>query len=65
MQLNRRAFLSSFAAAPFIGRIGLSATTSMSSRERVDRALAGREVDRTPFSFWHHFGLQKDTTEGG
>ncbi|MGO8786692.1 MAG: uroporphyrinogen decarboxylase family protein [Terriglobia bacterium] len=32
----------------------------MSSRERVDRALEGRDVDRTPFSFWHHFGLQKE-----
>jgi len=35
----------------------------MSSRERVDRALEGREVDRTPFSFWHHFGLQKEPPE--
>jgi len=28
---------------------------SMSSKERVDRALKGQDVDRTPFSFWHHF----------
>ena len=35
----------------------------MSSRERVTRALEGREVDRTPFSFWHHFGLQKEPPE--
>jgi len=30
---------------------------TLSYKERVDRALAGREVDRPPFSFWHHFGL--------
>lgn len=28
---------------------------SLSSKERVDRALQGEDVDRTPFSFWHHF----------
>src|ERR1700691_4961110 len=28
---------------------------SMTSKERVDRALKGEDVDRTPFSFWHHF----------
>ena len=27
----------------------------MSSTERVDRALKGEDVDRAPFSFWHHF----------
>jgi uroporphyrinogen decarboxylase len=26
--------------------------------ERVTRALKGDEVDRPPFSFWYHFGLQ-------
>jgi uroporphyrinogen decarboxylase len=26
--------------------------------ERVTRALEGEEVDRPPFSFWYHFGLQ-------
>jgi uroporphyrinogen decarboxylase len=26
--------------------------------ERVTRALDGEEVDRPPFSFWYHFGLQ-------
>jgi uroporphyrinogen decarboxylase len=26
--------------------------------ERVTRALKGEEVDRPPFSFWYHFGLQ-------
>lgn len=27
----------------------------MSSKERVDRALQGQDVDRSPFSFWYHF----------
>jgi uroporphyrinogen decarboxylase len=26
--------------------------------ERVTRALRGEDVDRPPFSFWYHFGLQ-------
>src|SRR5262245_52122852 len=26
--------------------------------ERVTRALRGQDVDRPPFSFWYHFGLQ-------
>ncbi|MGI8988859.1 MAG: uroporphyrinogen decarboxylase family protein [Bryobacteraceae bacterium] len=30
----------------------------MSSAERVERALKGSDVDRVPFSFWHHFGDQ-------
>ncbi|MEO5819583.1 MAG: uroporphyrinogen decarboxylase family protein, partial [Vicinamibacteraceae bacterium] len=30
------------------------------ARERVNRALAGRDVDRLPISLWHHFGLEKD-----
>ena len=28
---------------------------ALSSKERIDRALKGEDVDRTPFSFWHHF----------
>jgi len=40
-----------FAAAP--------ATASLTSKERVDRALAGRDLDRPPFTLWHHFGLEK------
>lgn len=30
----------------------------MNKIERVTAALAGAEVDRPPFSFWYHFGLQ-------
>jgi len=37
---------------------------AMSSTERVDRALKGEDVDRTPFSFWHHFLDADKTAEG-
>ena len=30
----------------------------MNKIERVERALNGEEVDRPPFGFWYHFGLQ-------
>lgn len=30
----------------------------MRPRERVDAALAGRDVDRPPFTLWYHFGLE-------
>jgi uroporphyrinogen decarboxylase len=50
--LSRRDFLAAAAAASAIPPL------KMTSRERVDRALKGEEVDRTPFSFWYHFGLQ-------
>ncbi len=54
---SRRAFFLSSAAA-----FGLRGAAQLTSRERVDRALAGRDVDRVPFSFWHHF---LDTTVSG
>src|SRR5947209_13290221 len=51
--MRRREFIGlSLAAAGAFGK------TSLSRKERVDRALRGRDVDRTPFSFWHHFGLK-------
>ena len=50
MPLSRRRFLIVAAAA------ALSAAEKMTSAERVDRALKGGDVDRVPFSFWHHFG---------
>src|SRR6266849_6784262 len=28
---------------------------TLTSKERIDRALQGADVDRNPFSFWHHF----------
>ncbi|MBI2162738.1 MAG: uroporphyrinogen decarboxylase, partial [candidate division NC10 bacterium] len=30
----------------------------MTKIERVRAALAGKPVDRPPFSVWYHFGLQ-------
>ena len=38
-----------------------SAESKLSRKARVDRALLGKDVDRSPFSFRHHFGL--DTPE--
>lgn len=31
---------------------------ALAHTERVDRALQGADVDRVPFTFWHHFGLK-------
>ncbi len=48
--LSRRAFiLTSTAAAVARG------AASLTSRQRVDRALKGEDVDRSPFTFWYHF----------
>ena len=30
----------------------------MNKKERINAVLAGKEPDRTPFSFWYHFGNQ-------
>ena len=53
MLSRRQFFLTAGAAACVAG------AQKLSSRERVDRALRGADVDRPPFSFWHHFGLEK------
>jgi uroporphyrinogen decarboxylase len=52
--MQRRQFLFSAAA---LAAPALLAKAGLTRKERVDRALAGRDVDRTPFTFWHHFGL--------
>jgi uroporphyrinogen decarboxylase len=54
--MNRRAFLVT-AAAPILQT---RAAATMQPRERVDAALAGKTVDRPPFTLWYHFGLEKD-----
>ena len=36
----------------------LAGRNQLSRKERVDRALAGQDVDRPPFTHWHHFGPQ-------
>ncbi len=51
--MNRRQFVFGSAAA------AMAAPSKMTSKERIDRALRGEEVDRPPFSFWYHFGLEK------
>jgi uroporphyrinogen decarboxylase len=48
--LSRRAFLLTPAAATLA-----RGAASLTSKERVDRALKGQDVDRSPFTFWHHF----------
>jgi hypothetical protein len=30
---------------------------SLGPKERIDRAIRGGDLDRPPFTFWHHFGL--------
>jgi uroporphyrinogen decarboxylase len=47
--LSRRLFLATSVSAAVLRGAALT------SKERVDRALRGEDVDRTPFSFWHHF----------
>jgi uroporphyrinogen-III decarboxylase len=49
----RRDFLFSLATAAASLRGG----TALTRKERVDRALKGADVDRPPFTLWHHFGL--------
>ncbi len=48
--LSRREFLlSSTTAALALG------APALTPRQRVDRAIRGEAVDRTPFTFWYHF----------
>jgi uroporphyrinogen decarboxylase len=54
----RREFLLSAAAAAALGSRGAFGSAALSHKERVDRALKGADVDRPPFTFWHHFGLK-------
>src|SRR5258708_15534041 len=51
---TRRDFLVAAAGARALLRGGVT-----TSRDRVDRAISGQDVDRAPFSLWHHFGLEK------
>ena len=60
MSLTRRRFLAASAAAFAAPAALVRGADALSARERVDRALAGRDVDRSPISLWHHFGLEKD-----
>jgi uroporphyrinogen decarboxylase len=53
--MNRRRFLLGLTASFATSAL---ARPELTSTERVDRALRGQDVDRPPFSFWHHFGLK-------
>jgi uroporphyrinogen decarboxylase len=58
--MNRRSFLVASAAAAgvtFAQRaFGVpAASPSFTHKERVDRALRGEELDRPPFTFYHHY----------
>lgn len=33
--------------------------SKLTSRERIDRALRGEDVDRPPFTLWNHLGLER------
>jgi uroporphyrinogen decarboxylase len=67
--LTRRAFLGVSTTAAATAAAALTSCGSqpkadpvpsqLTSRERVDRVLAGRAVDRPPYTFWYHFGLEK------
>jgi uroporphyrinogen decarboxylase len=57
--MTRRRFLIAAAAAPAWAAAG----GTLSHKQRIDRALKGAEVDRPPFSFWHHFGLENEPPE--
>jgi hypothetical protein len=63
LMMNRRSFLvtaaalaGAAAAQPILGQV--AGRKPLTRKERVDRALAGRDVDRPPFTHWHHFGPQ-------
>ena len=58
--INRRTFLSTAVATaslalakPVFGNKAAAAT--LTHKERVDRALRGQDLDRPPFTFYHHY----------
>jgi uroporphyrinogen decarboxylase len=57
--MNRRTFLHSAAAAAGLALarplLGKTTPATLSHKERVDRALSGQDVDRPPFTFYHHY----------
>ena len=56
MRISRRDLFLALTAAAYAG-IGLD------SKKRIERALAGKDVDRPPFSAWHHFHLESEPPE--
>jgi uroporphyrinogen decarboxylase len=61
---TRRHFLTTttaiLAAPGLLTAQGAPAAARLTPRRRVDRVLAGQDVDRPPISLWHHFGLEKE-----
>jgi uroporphyrinogen decarboxylase len=55
--LNRRQFLSSAAAATALIAAPhvFAKSAKLTHKERVDRALEGKDLDRPPFTFYHHY----------
>src|ERR1700753_2359210 len=61
--MNRRNFLSGAAAATACS-VALSKSAfarksgspALSHKDRVDKAIAGQEVDRPPYTFYRHYG---------
>jgi len=58
--LNRRSFLSMTAATAGLALAKpsfavKSAASTLTHKERVDRALRGQDLDRPPFTFYHHY----------
>jgi uroporphyrinogen decarboxylase len=58
--MNRRSFLSTAAATaalalarPVFGKN--AGTSTLTHKERVERALRGQDLDRPPFTFYHHY----------
>ncbi len=56
MTLNRRELLLAVAAAAYAG-------TGLDSKKRIERVLDTKDVDRPPFSAWHHFHLESQPPE--
>jgi uroporphyrinogen decarboxylase len=61
--INRRRFVFSAAATAGVALARqvlaeAAGQNPLNRKERVDRALAGRDVDRPPFTHWHHFEPQ-------
>ncbi len=50
MVTRRKFFVTSAAAAA-----ASAAPSQLDYKQRVDRALKGQQVDRSPYSFWYHF----------
>src|ERR1700719_4514521 len=55
--MNRRQFISAMGAVTAMTAVPASfaSPARLSHKERVDRALRGQDVDRPPFSLWHHY----------